>query len=266
MTHAAESTHWYDRAGNPAYEVRGANGKQRPTTLRDARKLGLCPSVTTVIKCAAAEGLIRWQQNQVLMAALTLPRIEGESSEALCARIIRDSQEQGRKARDKGTDIHAAVQGHYEGRAPDPEYWEHVKGAANVIAANCIGDDWIAEKSFSHLPLGFGGKVDLHSRSWVIDFKTKEFTSDQFGELKTWDEHAMQLAAYRLGLQVPTARCGIVYVSTVEPGLARLIEIDEPELRRGFDMFRGLLNYWQAKAGYWPTIWQPEEAQKQEAA
>ena len=35
-SHAAESGHWYGRNGEPAYTIVGANGKARPTTLRDA--------------------------------------------------------------------------------------------------------------------------------------------------------------------------------------------------------------------------------------
>lgn len=251
IVHAAESGHWYAPDGSPMYEIRGANGKLRPTTLRDARKLGLLPSVTTIIKCAAAPGLENWKQNQVLLAALTLPRNSGENDESFCARVIHDSQEQSRKARDRGTDIHAAVQGHFEGQSPAPEFWPHVKAVADEV--NALGSGWIAERSFGHV-MGFGGKCDLHSQSWVIDFKTKEFGPDD--ELKTWDEHAMQLAAYRRGLGIADAKAAIVYVSTTVPGCVRLLEIDEADLHRGWGMFSALLAYWQAKSNYWPSMCQ----------
>ena len=78
----SESGHWYDKNGNPAYEIIGANGKQRNTTLRDAKKLGLLPSVTTVIGAVAKPGLNRWLQEQAILAALTLPRLEGEKVSA----------------------------------------------------------------------------------------------------------------------------------------------------------------------------------------
>lgn len=113
MIHAAESTHWYAPDGSPAYTVRGKNGKERNTTLRDARELGLVPSVTTIIKCAAAPGLEAWKQQQVLHAALTLPRIEGEPEKDYLERIMRDSQEQARKAAERGTEIHAAIQEYF---------------------------------------------------------------------------------------------------------------------------------------------------------
>ena len=63
----------------------------------------------------------------------------------------------------------------------------------------------------------------------------------------------MQLAAYRVGLGITDARCAIVYVSVSQPGVSRLIEIDAEKLSRGWQMFRGLLAYWQAKNKYWPS-------------
>jgi hypothetical protein len=246
MTHAAESTHWYDRDGKPRYTVIGKNGKERNTTLRDAREHGYVPSVTSIIRCAAAPGLEIWKQNQVLMAALTLPRKPDEPEADWLTRVIQDSKEQGRKAAERGTAIHAAIQGHYERKPPAEEYWPHVR-AADVAISEWMKGPWDAERSFSH-SLGYGGKCDLSSPWAVVDFKTKEFGPDD--KLKTWDEHAMQLAAYRYGLDCPHAKCAIVYVSASVPGLARLIEIPDDELEKGWEMFQGLLSYWQAKSGY----------------
>lgn len=254
------------------YEVRAKNGAMRPCTLRDARKLGLYPGVTSIIKSAAAPGLERWKQDQVLMAALTLPRIDGESNDALCARILADSQEQARKARERGTEIHAAIQGHYEGKPPDEALWPHVKGVAECIRQNCGEQQWIAERPCAH-GLGFGTKADLHSIAYVLDFKGSDFTEEDAPKLKTWDEHAMQLAATREALtdiddlrrqpiEVPRGEraCAIVYVSRIVPGLCRLIWIDEADLRRGWEMFCGLHTYWCGKSNYYPALWNEREA------
>jgi hypothetical protein len=246
MTHAAESTHYYTRTGEPAYTVKAKAGHDRPTTVADARKLGLVPSVTTVIRCADRPGLTNWMIDQAILAALTLPVIEGETSEAYLARIKRDSKEQARKAALRGTAIHAAIQGHYEGSIQlSRDFKAHIEGADAALYKWSQWKDWRAEQSFAH-PLGFGGKVDLRASSlFVADVKTKEFNED--AELKAWDEHALQLAAYREGLGMPSARCAICYVSVTTPGLARLIEIPEEELKRGWKMFLHLLNYWKAK-------------------
>lgn len=250
--HIAENTHWYTPDGQPCYEVASAKGSMRPTTLRDARKLGLVPSVTGIIKCAAAPALEVWKANQLMMSALTLPRLPQEPESAWLDRVKRDSREQGRKAAERGTAIHAAIQGHYEGKPPDEDYWAHVKGTA-IAVDQWSTAHWRAEQSFAHR-YGFGGKCDLSGTlggiPFVVDFKTKEFGAED--DLKTWDEHAMQLAAYREGLDMPEARCAIVYVSASLPGLVRVLEIDTKELKQGWNMFLGLLAYWQAKTGYYP--------------
>jgi hypothetical protein len=256
VTHAAESLHWYDREGRPAYQVKSKDGSLRNTTLRDARKLNLVPSVTTIIRCAAAPGLERWKQDQVLHAALTLPRGPTEPEAEWISRVWSDSKETARKAAERGTAIHAAIQGHFEGEAPSADLYDHVKGFVKTLREwyGVLSLNWEAERSFSHR-LGFGGKVDLHAPQFLCDVKTKEF--DEKTDLKTWDEHAMQLAAYRVGLGMPQASAAIVYVSVTQPGLSRLIEIPEEELKKGWRMFHALLAYWQAKSGY-VSSWDPD--------
>ncbi|NDG20016.1 MAG: hypothetical protein EB117_17375, partial [Betaproteobacteria bacterium] len=108
------------------YTVKANNGQQRNTTLRDARKLDLIPSVTTILNVAAKPGLEAWKQQQILLAALTLPKAENESIDAYAERVIQDSKQQAQDARDLGTDIHAQVQGAFEG-GPDNTYSVGVK-------------------------------------------------------------------------------------------------------------------------------------------
>lgn len=260
MIRASESGHWYARDGTPVYEVPRAKGDgMRAATLADARKMGLYPGVTSIIRCAAAPGLEVWKQQQVLMAALTLPRVEGESSEELCARIMRDSGEQARKARDRGTEIHAAIQGHYEGKAPPEDLWPFVRGVTDCLRANFGDLPWQTEQPCAH-PKGYGTKADLSCEPAVIDFKGSEFTEAEAPTLKTFDEHAMQLAATRQARGFPTADCAIVFVSRTVPGLARVCRVDEDELVRGWAMFCGLLSYWQAKSNYYPALWREKVA------
>jgi len=251
MAHVAESTHWYTRAGEPAYTVVGANGKERPTTLRDARKCGYPPGVSGIIKCAAAQSLEHWKQEQILLAALTLPRDPNETEEFWLRRVWADSREQSRKAAERGTAIHAAVQGHFEGEPPEKEYAKHVRGAVTALEVAFPDAQWQCEKSFAH-PLGFGGKVDLHSAvdgaHVIVDIKTKEFGIGK--QLDTYDEQHMQLAAYAKGLHLDNASAGILYVSASEPGLAAFLPVRYEELYRGWTMFEALLAYWKAKNKY----------------
>jgi len=247
--YVAESGHWYTRDGQPRYTVIGANGKERNTTLRDARKEGFVPSVTTILKVAANPVLNQWIQKQVLMAALTLPKIEGETSDDYIARIMNDSKQQGRDAADRGTEIHNAVQSYYEGKSDDT-YVDHRKGCVRALQGVYGDVVWISERAFGH-EMGFGGKCDLHSPQGdgiVVDIKTKDFDNPE--KVEGYDEHLMQLAAYRVGLGIPTARCGNVFVSRTVPGLAIVKEWSEEDLERGWMMFYNLLRFWQIKNGH----------------
>jgi hypothetical protein len=246
---AAESGHWYTKGGEPAYEIVGANGKRRPTTLRDARKLGLVPSVTTIIRQAASPGLDRWKQEQVLLAALTLPRIEGESEQDYLRRILDDSKQQGKDAADVGTYIHASVEKYYAGEAYPAAHEPYVQAVVKEV-----GLELQAERSFAH-PLGFGGKLDLSSKYIVVDVKTKDF--DDPTKVKSYDEHLMQVAAYRRGMSwsglvAPDARCCNVFLSRTVPGLVKTIWWTPDDLLRGWEMFEALLRYWQVKNGVMP--------------
>jgi hypothetical protein len=64
---ASESNHWYTRSGVPQYTVEAKKGGPRNTTLRDARAMGLVPSVTTILNIIAKPGLTLWLQQQVLL-------------------------------------------------------------------------------------------------------------------------------------------------------------------------------------------------------
>jgi hypothetical protein len=79
----------------------------------------------------------------------------------------------------------------------------------------------------------------------VIDIKTKEFTDPD--KVDGYDEHLMQLAAYRVGLGIPEARCANVFVSRNVPGLVVVKEWEHDDLIRGWKMFMALLQYWQLK-------------------
>jgi hypothetical protein len=261
--HPSESQHWYSKAngGEPCYEIMGKNGKPRPATLRDARVMGLIPGVTSILKMAAAPGLEVWKQRQVLESALTLPRDPEESEENWLAAVMRDSQEQGRKAAERGTAIHAAVEEFYKGG----NYLAEFKGAVDAVRTAIdeqFGSDarWYAETVFAD-PIGYGGKSDLLSHPTtvdaLIDVKSKEFTADVEPKTLAYEEHVMQLAAYRHGLQRPGAICANLFVTRQEPWIAKIHVWGEDELRRGLRMFLSLFSYYRAKNNFEPG-WTPE--------
>lgn len=238
----SEQGHWYKPDGSPAYTYINKKGEEKNTTLRQARKDGLLPSVTTIIRCAAAPGLENWKAQQVLMAALTTDRKQEETEQEYIDRIIADANEQALKAREKGTMIHAFVQSGFEGVPLEVEAYRYYLSAKNTLENELNADvQWTCEKSFA--TERYGGKADLHSPHYLIDFKTTDKPVDG---LKLWDEHYLQLAAYREGLGVSGAVCGILYInsSTAE---SRLLLAEEKELEKGLRCFNALVEYYYAK-------------------
>ena len=234
----SESGHWYAADGSPAYRIKGANGKERNTTVRDARSLGLVPSVTTVLGLVAKPGLNTWLQQQVLLAALTLPRIVGESEENWLERVMSDSKSKGRDAMDRGTMMHGVLERFYRGEQDDyPVYVDQVDASIKIH----FGHDqtWEAERSFARGD--FGGKVDLIAENIVIDFKSK----DKLDKVEPYHEQLMQLAAYRVGLGKPTARCANVYFTAA--GDVKLIEHSEDDLAAAWSCFQYLLAFYKRK-------------------
>lgn len=236
---ASESGHWYAKDGTPTYRIIGANGKERNTTLRDARKLDLVPSVTTILNVAAKPGLNTWLQQQVLLAALTLPRGDGEPEEAWIDRIMADSKTVTQEAAERGTFMHGQIEAYFEKQPGD--YPDYVKETFFAVNKEFGVQEWRSEKSFASL-LGFGGKVDLHGDDVVIDFKTKEKVDDKTA---AYDEHIMQLAAYRVGLGLPFAKCANVFVD--QKANVKIITHDEEDLKKGWAMFEALLKFYQIK-------------------
>jgi hypothetical protein len=242
---ATDSGHWYTREGEPKYTLIGKNGKVRNTTLRDARELLLVPSVTTIIREASAPGLERWKREQLLLAALTTTRNEGEDEKAWIKRINESGRAEAEQAAARGSEIHGAIEAFVSNRTVrhGMEAWV---GAAMVELDRLNSGIWFEERSFASR-LGYGGRIDLHSEEWVLDIKSKETIKD----VELYDENVMQLAAYRRGLGKPDARCGCLFISRITPECV-LLEANEAQLDRALYMFDHLHGYWVNKTGYMP--------------
>lgn len=263
-----EGGHWYLQDGSPFYEVRARNGLPRSVTLRDARKANAVPSVTTVLRIVAKPALEVWKRKQDVLAALTLQRIDGESSAALLARIAKDGAQQAKDAAEEGTRIHNAIEDAFHGRVYPARYRDHVEAVMLRLGELFPAvHDWISEASFCHA--GYGGKIDLHSPSTgiVVDFKGtegecwqdakhayKQVVED--GAVKDkrcdYDQH-FQLAAYQDGKQLPRNVCANLFVSRTHPGkVAHRIWTVE-EIAYGSEYFRLVLALWQHHNEYQPA-------------
>jgi hypothetical protein len=246
--------HWYKRDGSPCYEVPKKDGGLRPVNLQWDRKLNLVPSVTTVTKIIDKPALTNWMVEQGIMAALTLPRIGGETEAEWMQRIREDSRAQAKAAAEEGSRIHDACERHYRGLSVPAQYKPHVAGVAAVIAAEFPGvTDWVAEASFAH-ESGYGGKVDLHSPSTgiVIDYKGKDGDFSD-GKKLAYDQH-WQLGAYQTGLLLPNADCANVFFSRTHPGAVKLHRWKAAEIAEGAAVFGRALELWKLLKRYDPSF------------
>ena len=238
--HESETGHWYTKLGEPAYQIIGKNGNKRNTNVKDAREHGLVPSVTTIIGQLAKPALDRWKSEQLLLAALTLPRGENEAESDWLERVMSDSRSTGKEAAERGNRMHGVLENFYRRKEIGilPFYAIEVD---RTITAHFGAQQWASEASFAH-PSGFGGKIDLNGSNVVIDFKSKV---GDVSKVKPYHEQIMQLAAYRVGLGMPTARCANVYFN--EQGDVKLIEHSPDDLDDAFSCFQCLLQYYKIK-------------------
>lgn len=245
------SEHWYCAVtGAPRYTTIGKNGKERNTTLRDAKSAPgtLVPSVSTILSQLSKAGLDTWKQTQALLAAADNPRGLQETEKEYVDRILYLAQQKSRDAANRGTIIHDFIESYYN-QEYLPEMPAYVRKVDDAITAHFGAQLWIAEQSLVNQE-GYGGKCDLYCKpkhdffGVVIDFKTTEKTP---GELTPYYEHTLQLAAYREVL-APSARCANVYING-ETNEVAIYEHSEQDLKDGYEAFLCLLRLYKLKNG-----------------
>jgi hypothetical protein len=245
------SQHWYCAlTGAPRYTTIGKNGKERNTTLRDAKSQPgtLVPSVSTINGQLSKDGLNTWLQTEAIKAAAENPRQNGEDEKDYIAKILELAKKKSQEAMTRGTFIHDWIEAFYsQDFVPDmPSY---VRTVDEAITAHFGAQLWIPEQSLVNQE-GYGGKCDLYCKpkhdfgGVVIDFKTTEKSP---GEQTPYLEHTLQLAAYREVL-APTARCANVYINGTT-GEVAIYEHKEQDLRDGYEMFLALLKIYKLKTG-----------------
>lgn len=252
-TFSSESAHWYTCDGQPCHEVKRSDGQgMRPTTLRDARKLGLLPSPTSILKTLHKEALVKWLEEQACLAVLTTPRLDGEELDAFVERVLHKEKQQdaeSQKARDLGTDIHAGIELSLKGLPFDKKVAPYVNVAVSM--AFHFGNPIAIEKIV--VGDGYAGKTDLICEKYdsitVIDFKSCKKVPKQ-----SYDEARLQLSAYAKALgntgnkRIQTAN---IYIPTTVPCEPRSFVHDD-WLDTFENGFKPLLHYWQWKNDYIP--------------
>lgn len=252
----SDSSHWYYSSGEPCYEMAKKDGTgMRPTTLADARKLNLLPSVTTILNILHKQALVEWLCEQTTLAVLTTPRNEGEELDVFVQRVLhgeRVQDEEAQKARDLGTAIHAGMEAWFKREPVDAEILPWIEPACQAIADT-------GEVKHSEMVLvghGYAGRIDAAvlepDANWVLwDFKS----TSKLPTKGAWPEHVLQLAAYahafrrRTSAKIYTANC---YISTKQQGEFAVFTHD-PDWQSVYEQgFAPLLKHWCWANKYWP--------------
>ena len=267
-----DSTHWYQRDGVPLHSVTSAKGEPRPTTLRDARKLGLLPSVTNILGVIAKPELTAWLQEQAVMAALTLPRIAGETEDAFARRVVADSQTTRDGAADFGTAFHHGAERVAKTLEVD---WQHPAAAWLVhyrdwYQANAFVLRW-TEKVLVHPEGCYAGTADLliehpvHGLT-LVDLKTMKFPTARGDSRPTnpkpYKSWCYQLAAYRYALSPSLGfgatsgqpvKCMNLIVNSIEPSAPVEHVWSDGEMESGWRAFMAAYQLWVIEKGYDPA-------------
>jgi len=261
---APDSAHWYQRDGVPLHSVPRANGGGlRPTTLRDARKLGLYPSVTNILNVIAKPELTLWLQEQVVLAALTLPRRPGEGETEFATRVVTDSQSARDSAADFGSAYHAGAASIARGGEVSPgnpaaewlgKYREWLRRESHKVR-------WV-ERVLVHRSLGYAGTADLlmdHRQHGLtlVDIKTTRIRGAKPPAYSGW---GYQLAAYRMALAAESdpgpTRCMSIVVDSLAPCEPQEYLWPEERMSLACEAVRAALTLWTIERQYDPSTGQ----------
>jgi hypothetical protein len=250
------SCHWYFTDGRPCYELPKKDGSgMKVPTLADARKLNLLPGVTGILNLLDKPALNDWKVTQGVLAVLTTPRLPGELDDAYVNRVLqveKVQEQEGKTARDKGTDIHGALEAYFQGQSVLDQWAPWVMPAAEALLKR--GSRVTTEKIL--VGHGYAGRTDLIldtlSHWEIADYKTTK----KLPEKGAWDEHVLQLAAYARAWETLTAkqvakpiRTVNCYISTVDQGKFKIVEND-PNWQEAYAAFAHLVAVWQYLKGY----------------
>lgn len=246
-------SHWYHRDGTACHTVIGkSTGLPRPTTVADARKLNLVPSVTNILGMKAKPALITWLQDNAIMAALNTPRNPGEPEEQWHSRIAEESERIGREAAEWGTLIHEQVEQFATGGAfmGTGEILDYVAGYEKWHREN-VAEVIAAEQSVVGT-LGYAGRLDLHvilknGRRAIVDAKSQKLKGKP--KVNFYPEWSMQLAAYADCLDGVDALISVIIPSDV-PGPVQVKEWTNGE--DAFEAFKACFKLWCFEKGFRP--------------
>lgn len=270
-----EGSHWYSVDGTPTHHVPNASkpGEFRRTTKRDAKRLGLVPSVTVKLRVVNKPAVNAYLINQHLISALTLTPGVGETSDSFVKRVLQDARVHGTAAADMGTRIHDFMAHQLDPDYPLPELligdYIVTNGVGNWLIDNPINAESV-ERNIASTNLFVGGRLDIIGEIptldvplSIIDIKTQDILQHKVDKktglhvFNHYPEHKYQLAGYAAldaevrGVQLPTA---CIYIARDVPGQIEVVKYKPGE---GYSQFLACSVLWRDI--YWDSDFDEEE-------
>lgn len=259
-----DSGHYYHLDGTSCHALpnKSKPGTTRPTTIRDAKTLGLLPSVTTIMGVLAKPALDDWKHRQITGWCYENHAEHGLiDAEAYHARAMEGAFQQVSDAADLGTDIHAAIEAHYQGKPYAPALAVYVEAVDKWANENFVTFEK-HELRLVNKAHGYAGTTDAviscpRGRG-ILDFKSRKTKPGQ--PATPYDGQPMQIAAYDEAyfwnkLEARASRTGVnVFISTTEPGRVEATWYDGAQLAREWEAFQAVLLLYRHMKGFDPRI------------
>jgi len=261
--------HYYDLKGTPVFSVKAKNGNDRSTTIADCRKLGLFPSVSTILGVLDKPALLRWRYRQITDACHNeYDRVEEHyiCKETYNAEMVDRAFDQVKDAADLGTKIHDALEKAFSGKKYKrdelvTEYnlmSEFVEPTLKLTLDEGMVIDK-TEETIVNPSEGYAGRTDacftMKNARGILDFKS---TKTKVGvKVKGYDEQILQVSAYHVAYYGGIKEDDIganIFLSTTEVGRVEVIWYTAYEMRRAYSAFLNICNYWFWAKTYDPRI------------
>ena len=248
-----QAGHWYTAEGESAHVVIGKNGNERNTTVADARKMGLYPSVTSILGIMDKPQLTAWKIEQAIMSSLTLTKGDDETLEEYAKRIVKDSKESTTKAAEHGTKMHTEMENILLGRScsNDETLQPYIDTFKKWAESNVEKTYW-CEKGL--VGAGYAGRCDAYVKlrdvgDAIIDLKNRKVNPkyDPF-----YDTDCAQLWAYRAASENPKCACVSVVLASNDANKITSKVWDEDELYQSGIAFCAMQKVWSWVKNYTP--------------
>lgn len=244
--------HFYSKSGEACYfQKKKSGGGTRPTTVRDCRELGLLPSPSTILDVLDKPALLEWKIKQAVYAISTAPLVDGESVDDRIARVLdveKQHEEESNIAKDRGTEIHDAIQSALEGGMLNDSMRTFVSPVVDAVLKS--GRVVATEKIVVNLDYGYAGRTDTITEGdeWmsIWDYKSCKTIPKR----EPYPEARMQVSAYAKALGNTGnkhIRCFVCYISKTNPGEIGVFEVFN--WQHEFERFKLLLNFYYLTHG-----------------